>query len=345
MDIRIQAVLISSVVAVSLFLIRDFLLPKWKTKKDEKKQKIEVYKKYAEPLGKSAESIFWRLNEIFTNGSKAKFLERGKVITDFDNYKYISTLYRLGSLLGWITAIKKEQSYIRASNDGDSRKLLEALSQLEKSLADGPHTEEKRALYLTKIWSIQATQERLMDLGSEISRIVKHELKVSDVLLISDLSADRNLEVSRKCADFLCNALELEKVPDELLKTTQFEVAKKLAIRESWIYRDWQSGIGEMMLVKSESDNRTFDVIGYKEFEAMFESDDPENKKWITRLGKLFDGVAVNNTDANDMRIDQLKNTFKSTANLVLTIESSDVDLGLIGSQTIDKAKNVLAET
>ena len=100
MDIRIQAVLISSVVAVSLFFIRDFLLPKWKTKKDEMKQKIEVYKKYAEPLGKSAESIFWRLNEIFTNGSKAKFLERGKVITDFDNYKYISTLYRLGSLLG-----------------------------------------------------------------------------------------------------------------------------------------------------------------------------------------------------------------------------------------------------
>ena len=79
--------------------------------------------------------------------------------------------------------------------------------------------------------------------------------------------------------------------------------------------------------------------------QAMFESDDPENKKWITRLGKLFDGVAVNNTDANDMRIDQLKNTFKSTANLVLTIESSDVDLGLIGNQTIEKAENILAET
>lgn len=107
MDIRIQAVLISSLVAVSLFFIRDFLLPKWKTNKEEKKQKIEVYKKYAEPLGKSAESMFWRLDEIFFDSTKAKFLERGKVITDFDNYKYISTLYRLGSLLGWIAAIKK----------------------------------------------------------------------------------------------------------------------------------------------------------------------------------------------------------------------------------------------
>ena len=123
MDIRIQAVVISSVVAISLFFIRDLLLPKLKATKEEKKQKIEIYKKYAEPLGKSAESMFWRLNEIFSNGTKAKFLERGKVITDFDNYKYISTLYRLGALLGWITAIKKEQSYIRASNDGDSNKI------------------------------------------------------------------------------------------------------------------------------------------------------------------------------------------------------------------------------
>lgn len=84
------------------------MLPKLRSNKEDKKQKIEVYKKYAEPLGKSAESIFWRFNEIFSNDTKAKFLERGKIITDFDNYKYISTLYRLGSLLGWITAIKKE---------------------------------------------------------------------------------------------------------------------------------------------------------------------------------------------------------------------------------------------
>ncbi|WP_029808250.1 hypothetical protein, partial [Vibrio parahaemolyticus] len=205
MDIRIQAVVISSVVAISLFFIRDLLLPKLKATKEEKKQKIEIYKKYAEPLGKSAESMFWRLNEIFSNGTKAKFLERGKVITDFDNYKYISTLYRLGALLGWITAIKKEQSYIRASNDGDSKKLLEALNKLEKSLADGPHTEENRARYLCEIWSIEVPQAELMALGSEISRIVKHELKVSEVQLISDLSADRNLEVARQCADYLCD--------------------------------------------------------------------------------------------------------------------------------------------
>lgn len=344
MDIRIQAVLISSLVAVSLFFIRDFLLPKWKTNKEEKKQKIEVYKKYAEPLGKSAESMFWRLDEIFFDSTKAKFLERGKVITDFDNYKYISTLYRLGSLLGWIAAIKKEQSYIRASNNGDSQKLLEALKDLEISLADGPHTEKMRAQCLSNIWEIKVPEESLMRLGSEISRIVKHELKVSEVHLISELSAARNLEVARKCADYICNDLVLDKIPDEQLKSTQFDVAKKLAIREAWIYRDWQTGIGELMLVKSESNNRCFDVIGYKEFEVMFESEDPVQQKWVARLGKLFDGVAVNNKDINDMRIEQLRNTFKSIANLLLTIDKSEVDLGLIGTQTITKANAILSE-
>ncbi|EGQ7914766.1 TPA: hypothetical protein ACN32D_004238 [Vibrio parahaemolyticus] len=344
MDIRIQAVVISSVVAISLFFIRDLLLPKLKATKEEKKQKIEIYKKYAEPLGKSAESMFWRLNEIFSNGTKAKFLERGKVITDFDNYKYISTLYRLGALLGWITAIKKEQSYIRASNDGDSKKLLEALNKLEKSLADGPHTEENRARYLCEIWSIEVPQAELMALGSEISRIVKHELKVSEVQLISDLSADRNLEVARQCADYLCDSLDIARIADEQLRVTQFDVAKRLAIREAWIYRDWQTGIGELMLVKSESKNRTFDVIGYKEFEAMFESEEPEHQKWVKRLGKLFDGVAVNNVDANDMRIEQLQKTYKSIANLIITIQESEVDLGLLGTETIGKAKSVCSE-
>ncbi|TCN98116.1 hypothetical protein [Vibrio crassostreae] len=95
------------------------------------------------------------------------------------------------------------------------------------------------------------------------------------------------------------------------------------------------------MLVKSESKNRTFDVIGYKEFEAMFESEEPDQQKWVKRLGKLFDGVAVNNVDANDMRIDQLRKTYKSIANLIITIEESEVDLGLLGTETIDMAKSI----
>ena len=338
MDIRLQAVFISSAVAISLFFLRDYLLPKIKAQKEDKKQKIEVYKKYAEPLAKSAESMFWRLNEIFTNETKSKFLKRGSVITDFDNYKYVSTLYRLGSLLGWIAAIRKEQSYIRASNDSHSRDLLQALNDLEKSLADGPHTEKMRAKHLTDIWKIQARDEQLMGLGSEISRIVKHELKVSNVLLMSDLSAERNLEVAKKCADYLCAELEQERIDEETLISTQFEVAKKLAIREAWIYRDWQSGIGELMLVKSESKNRTFDVIGYKEFEMMFESDDVENQKWVSRLGKLFDGVVIKDANANDMRIKQLENTYKSIAKLILTIKNSEIETGLLSEATIRSA-------
>lgn len=344
MDIRMQAVFISSLVAIISIFVKDILLPKLTAKKTEEKQKLDVYKKYAEPLAKSAESMFWRLNEIFSNGTKAKFLERGKVITDFDNYKYLSTLYRLGSLLGWITAIKKEQSYIRASNDSDSHKLLNALNKLEKSLADGPHTEEMRAKYLSEIWKIDIPQDRLMNLGAELSRIVKHELKVSEVQLVSDLSAVRTLEVSRKCADYLCDSLGLDRMSDDHLKTTQFDVAKKLAIREAWIYRDWQTGIGELMLVKSESKNRSFDVIGYKEFEAMFEGENTEHQKWVERLSKLLDGVAVNNVDANDMRIEQLRNTYKSIANLLLTINSSEVDLGLLGTETINRARSIYSE-
>ncbi|MCZ0743313.1 hypothetical protein OWD07_22830 [Vibrio diabolicus] len=92
------------------------------------------------------------------------------------------------------------------------------------------------------------------------------------------------------------------------------------------------------MLVKSESKNRTFDVIGYKEFEMMFESDDVENQKWVSRLGKLFDGVVIKDANANDMRIKQLENTYKSIAKLILTIKNSEIETGLLSEATISSA-------
>lgn len=66
-----------------------------------------------------------------------------------------------------------------------------------------------------------------------------HELKANNVQLISDLSANRNLDVARKCADYLCEYLHIDRVADEKLIATQFDMAKRLAIREAWIYRDW----------------------------------------------------------------------------------------------------------
>ncbi|MBE4267564.1 hypothetical protein HJ071_23630 [Vibrio parahaemolyticus] len=96
------------------------------------------------------------------------------------------------------------------------------------------------------------------------------------------------------------------------------------------------------MLVKSESKNRTFDVIGYKEFEMMFESDDVENQKWVSRLGKLFDGVVIKDANANDMRIKQLENTYKSIAKLILTIKNSEIETGLLSEKTISSSAAVV---
>lgn len=345
MDVKIQAALIASLVTISGIYIKDYFLPGRKEAREERKQKLDVYKRYAEPLAKSAESLFWRLNEVFNQRSRAQFLAKNDVTTDFDEYKYISTLYRLGCLLGWIRAIKKEQSFIKFENDDISRRISKSLSSLENSLADGPHTEEERIRRLVELWKLPSNGEDLRDLGIQLSNKIKKELKKSDVKLICDLPASKALELNAACAEFLCERLGCPPVDESLLRETQHEVTQKLSIKEAWIYRDWQSGIGDMLLVNSDSEQRCFDVVGFKDFESMYHSDDDEMSRWISRLERTFSGVDINNDDGQDMRIGQLKATFHSVSQLILSIHESKLDSELIGEKTILEAKNNTGNT
>lgn len=339
-DIKILAVLISVTTAITLAIFKHLILPQITSKN----KKTEVFITYAEPLAKSSERLLWRLNEIFTNQTKAKFLIQDKTTIEFEKYKYISTLYRLGTLLGWITAIRKEQSYIRASNNNKNKKVTNAINKIEKSLADGPHTEEKRINYLSEAWDLKIPIHQSPSLGTKISRIIKQELKENNADLVCDLPAAKNLELIQKCSSFLCKELGVEEIPYEKLEKNQFEIAQSLSIKEGWIYRDWQDGIGELMITKSGLSNRRFDIISYKKFEEMFESGDPEDQKWISRIERIFKGVNLDTEIDTDMRIGQLRELYIAIAELILTIKNSGTSPDLVSSETIKKSEEIIQQ-
>ena len=96
-------------------------------KQERAEQKRGIYEKYAQPLAADAVNLLWRLDEILFK-QRAQYLAEDAPPTPFNDYKLISTCYRLGAVLGWIRAIRLEQSYLfygefdlgrRASAGGD----------------------------------------------------------------------------------------------------------------------------------------------------------------------------------------------------------------------------------
>ncbi len=343
MDITVQAALISSTVTMTVLYFKDYLpinIKKGKEKNDEKKNR-EVYLTYSEPLAISAEGLFWRLNEILHHNSRARFLEKNTVQTDLSEYKYISTLYRLANLLGWIRIIRKDLSFIACRGDRCSQKLSAAIDNLERALSDGPHIDETRAVCLANIWNLNTQDHDLRSIGVEISRIIERDLSLYNAEFISDLSAKKSLKSIRACADFLCDTLNCPPITDKALIESQYQAAQKLSIKEAWLYRDWQAGIGDFMM-RSNTMSGHPNIIGYKEFESMYHCKDQEISKWIRRIDTVFNDVRVNDKDRNDMRINQIRSTFYALSNLILTIEASGFDNLRFNKNTVPEANKYI---
>lgn len=343
LDVKIQAALIASVVTLTGVFLKDFVFQKLTEKREAKKDEKDVYSRYAEPLAKSAESMFWRLNEVFNVKGRAHFLISRDVITDFEDYKYVSTLYRLASLLGWMYAIKKEQSYLKPTNLNSSNEISEALLDIESGLSDGPHVETERLKRITELWGLTVPDGEISNLSVSLERVLKTNLKKYDVKLATELDSSCLLKLCKECAELLCNELNCSKLSDDVLSETQIQAARRLSIREAWIYRDWQVGIGELMVTKSESDVRDYDVLGYKEFESMLKSDNDELSIWISRIENTFKDLDVSIEDGQDVRVNQIKATFKAVAKLIMAINSSVLKGCPYSQTTIDAAEANIA--
>ncbi|MDP4533377.1 hypothetical protein Q9252_14610 [Marinobacter salarius] len=339
LDVKIQAALTASIVTLLGIFLKDYVFQMLKERRDHSKSTHDVYKKYAEPLAASAESMFWRLNEIFNVKGRAHFLIRSDVATGFEDYKYKSTLYRLASLIGWIYAIKKEQSYMKPVDRTSQTSLSESIRVFESALADGPHVEAERLSRLIELWSLECTPEKSIDLSIAFEKMHKSFLKRKNVNLATDLCDQDLFDLCRECANFLCTQLNFNHLRDDLIRETMQQTARRLSIREAWIYRDWQSGIGELMVRKSGSETRDFDIIGFKKFESMLDSDNSEVSKWISRIENTFKDVDVEKLDGQDVRVEQIRATFNAVSKLIVELNNSGLEVSPFSDQTIAAAE------
>ena len=121
---------------------------------------------------------------------------------------------------------------------------------------------------------------------------------------LSHLSEDIQWRLVSECARAV--AEHTNTVVNEGLLANHLSAAiAYLGIREAYIYRDWQEGIGDLMIRPARVGERHFEVVGYREFESICRDDG--NADWISRLSRLFENLDFSRVDHWDARQQQLR--------------------------------------
>jgi hypothetical protein len=113
-------------------------------------------------------------------------------------------------------------------------------------------------------------------------------------------------------------------------------------MREAWVYRDWQSAIGDMMLRTLADQSRKFEVVGYGEFEQICRDGSIAQRLWISRLAEVFDDLDLSIQDRFDARPRQLHAMASATAKLILALHSAQGSRSMVSGDTLDIARKLL---
>jgi hypothetical protein len=327
-------------------VLRDFVAKWWSDRRDENRSADDVYRRYAEPLAISATSLMWRLTEMFGRDGRASFLVAREPRTEFEEYKLRSTYYRLAALLGWLRALRRELSFLRLASKRRIDVIEDAIDNLERSLADGHHVEIQRLAGLLQIWTLPAVNDEKLSrrLAVDLENCVKRTLQSAPVASPLDLSADRQVTLCRDCAGLICANARFAPVAEDILVETRSRAIRQIAIREAWLYRDWQAAIGDLVLRESTAGNRRFEVLGFGDFEAFMLGPTPAQYRLLCRVGALFQGVNLDQEDSFDARPETLRSLLRATATLVQGIGRVPVSAPLLSTASIAAADRILQE-
>ncbi|MEM7657948.1 MAG: hypothetical protein AAF399_17615, partial [Bacteroidota bacterium] len=283
------------------------------------------------PLALSAHQLVTRLQELFTY--KVQYFRAKNRRSERDLYHYVSTVYRLCRILGWIRAAQREQSTLGVSDRTFSQKIIKAIREVQSALADGRVTPGSRLKSLAKRWELELPemeQDQVKQLEDSIDDLLWQSLGNRPRKDLLSFSKDEQVDILRKVAALLCEAIDEKLVLDDVLTSHRSTAYRALARTEAWIYRDWQQAIGDVMLRESnmESSTRKLTVIGYLEFEQLYlEHQSNENEHlWLERIEQLFYNLNLHlgNADEIDARVGQLRTLSKTLVDLVQVLEEAD---------------------
>lgn len=342
LPVQLQAAIIGAIVTFLGFILRDFVFKILHERRESQKTDFEIYKKYADPLATAATSLLWRLYEIFYEKGRGSYLIEAR--WEFEKYKKISTLYRLAGILGWIRAYKRELSFFHTHSKKQLVSIENAINGIESALADGPHVESTRLERLAFLWNINLPNDvkDKSEIAIIINNIIKPKLHSCNVKVADSLTKEDQNELCENICKALCSQLGIEHLPNQLIEEKREGAIQQIAIRESWLYRDWQAGIGDLMIKETSQGERRYEIVGYKEFEKMALSGTDEHTRWIDRLKDVIEDLDISGAGRFDARIEQLRNTMNSTAKLLKALASVKTKQNIVSQKTSEIVDTIL---
>lgn len=326
--VSLETAAIAAIGALFGVIIKDLIFKLWEENRTKKETLRAVYARYAEPLSLATVSLLWRLHEALEQPGRGRFLKMVGVPTTtnkystYGAYKKLSTLYRLAALLGLIRACRREFSYLKIAESEAHGPIQEAISSFEHALADGPAVAIERLEMLCSLWGLERAindeicQCLAVDLEIAIDEFFQ-DLDVDEVNLLSD---GQKSELVSRAANVITSSLRLQNIPQAVVEQTWARAIQIVDFKEAWIYRDWQSAIGDLMLRPIDGAERRFEVIGFSEFESMCTDGTDVQKKWVFRLSAVLDGIDLSWKDPYDHRPSQLRAVLHATASLTLAL-------------------------
>ncbi len=338
---KTQPAIIGAIVAILAIFLRDLIIQLWFENRKSKKDELIIFRQYADPLSNATMSLLWRLNEIFVQKHKSSYLFL-KNTTDYAQYKRLSTIYRLASLLGWLHAFKKELALLKTKNHDQLQEIKSAINDFSSALADGTHVESERLKGLIDLWNFNFKDCQTNSIvASLIDNEIKDFITKRGFQSATELTNDDQIILCRLIANEMSENYRVDLVPEQIIKQTSAQAIQHCSLKESWIYRDWQDAIGDLMLKENSHISRQFDIIGFYEFDKKFKSVDSEDIKWFLRIENVFIDLDVTGANKSDMRLDQIKNIVKATSNLMIALTNNDKQRKILMSKTIELANRL----
>jgi hypothetical protein len=341
--VEIQVALIAAAVSLLTVVLSEAFL-RLRARRAAKQTTRETYQKYADPLAMSCTDLFWRLREAFDARGGGFYLKGQVHLTRYEHYKALSTLYRMASLLGWIRALRRELLFLPRTDPEGAERLDAALRRFTSALAEGGHVEARRVESLMHLWGIgeDASPDAIARAGVQVDWRLKGFLHENGALRATDLPDRGKLRLSELVAGVVTGTLGCQPVAAGVLRETRSRSMACLSVREAWIYRDWQSAIGDVMLREAQPGPRLFEVIGYKDFETLCKDGQENDRIWMRRLNTVVDDLDTQGDRSQDARIEQLWTVYIATAEMIRALHLVDPKRSTLTSATFDAANATL---
>ncbi len=308
---------LTGLVAAVVALVGRWLIVIVTERRRERHDSLAVCRSYADPISRAAKRLFWRLREMTVADRATSYFSEPR--TNFEEYKYNSTLYRICEMVGWLRAYRLEINYFPI-NARELKSVTDAIEFFESTLSEGAHVELERARRVCKTLGISELNERELEAKAlDVERTLKRALQLEGVDLATELRGRRRKALCTEVADILSYGSELS---DEQCES----VVSALAIREAWLYRDYQDGLGDLMLRPVSRGSRRFDVIGFAEFERFLRTNDPDQRIWVSRVQGLVDDLDVGGGNQGDARTEMFRMTLTATGGLLAALGDLDSD-------------------